>query len=105
MVHWSPGEWRKSASDAQQRSPDISLVIQEIVSRPGWSAGNSLALLIDGSGRRTAESVDGERDSAAQLLVEYRTTQSGSEPSSSLVPTILMVKLVPVGESSRQGLV
>jgi len=88
MVNWSPGEWRKSASGAQQRSPDISLVIQEIVSRPGWSIGNSLALLIDGSGRRTAESVDGERDSAAQLLVEYRTTQSGSEPSSSLVPTV-----------------
>lgn len=29
-------------------SPDISLVIQEIIDRPGWSSGNDLALLIWG---------------------------------------------------------
>ena len=30
------------------RSPDLSSVIQEIVKRSGWKAGNSLALIIEG---------------------------------------------------------
>jgi hypothetical protein len=31
-----------------QRSPDISSIIQEIVSRPGWAGGNSLSILMFG---------------------------------------------------------
>ena len=33
-----------------QRTPDISSVIQEIVNRSGWTQSNSLAIIISGTG-------------------------------------------------------
>ena len=33
--------------------------MQEIVNRGGWTAGNSMAFIITGTGVRTAESFDG----------------------------------------------
>jgi hypothetical protein len=44
-------------------------VIQEIVGRGGWSQGQAIALIITGTGKRTAEAVDG---TAAPILhVEF----------------------------------
>jgi hypothetical protein len=57
---------------ANQRTPDLSAVIQEIVNRPGWSSGNALVLIITGSGHRTAESYNGDQPGAPLLHVEYR---------------------------------
>ncbi len=54
-----------------QRTSDISAVIQEIVDRPGWFQGNSLLLIITGSGENTAEAFEGEPDSAALLHIEW----------------------------------
>jgi hypothetical protein len=47
-------------------------VIQEIVNRPGWASGNSLVLLITGSGTRTAEAYDGDPSGAPLLKVTYQ---------------------------------
>ncbi len=59
-VSWSPAPWntRGEAGPAQQ-TPNIAAVIQEIVNRPGWSNGNSLAIIVTGTGARTAESYNG----------------------------------------------
>jgi len=40
----------------KQRTPDLSSLIQEVVDQPDWQKGNSLVLVISGSGRRNAES-------------------------------------------------
>lgn len=45
-----------------QRTPDLSPVVQEIVNRDGWQAGNALAFILEGTGTRTAESYDGSID-------------------------------------------
>jgi hypothetical protein len=37
-------------------SPDVTSVIQEIVARPGWSAGNAMTFIVSGTGRRVANS-------------------------------------------------
>ena len=55
-----------------QRTPDLSAVIREIVHRPGWTSGNALAVIITGTGHRTATSFDGKRTAAPLLHVEYR---------------------------------
>ena len=66
---WSPGPW--STVNEKHQSPDISAVIQEIVDRGGWSRGNDMALFIEGTGKRTAESFDGESAAAPLLVIEY----------------------------------
>ncbi len=78
-VAWSPTGWTAGASGADQRTPNLRLVIQEIVGRPGWSAGNSLALVITGTGKRVAESYNGKTDAAPLLHVEYST--DGAPPT------------------------
>jgi len=71
-VGWSPPAWTAiNQADENQRTPDISTVIQEIVSRPRWSLGNSLVVIIRGTGVRTAWSYNGLRTAAPLLHVEY----------------------------------
>ncbi len=69
-VAWSPPPWTiVHERGANQRTPGLSAVIQAIVSRPGWSLGNALALVVTGTGRRTAEAFDGTAPPV--LHVEY----------------------------------
>ena len=65
--------------DAKKQTSDLSTIVQEIVDRVGWAATNAMAFIIEGSGRRVAESYDGEASAAAKLVVEH------CEP---VVPTI-----------------
>lgn len=69
---WSPPPWLTvGAAGSDQRTPDLSLVLSEIVDRPGWVSGQSLVILLTGSGRRVAESWDLSPAGAATLHVEY----------------------------------
>ncbi len=61
-------------------SPDISSVIQEIVDRPGWQAGNSLVIFWEddgstGTAARQGRSFNWNPDRATGLHVEYEHTQ------------------------------
>ena len=90
----SPGEFLSSNSDISNRSkttasvawngipawntvgqthqtPDLAAVIQEVIDRPGWASGNSIVVISEGSGQRTAEAHDGVPSAAALLHVEY----------------------------------
>ncbi|HET7292121.1 MAG TPA: Ig-like domain-containing protein [Vicinamibacteria bacterium] len=69
---WPPPAWPTvGIAGPDQRTPDLAAVIQEIVDRTGWSAGNSLVLIVTGSGKRTAEAFDGVAAAAPLLHVEY----------------------------------
>ncbi len=71
-VAWAPPAWNSvGAAGLDQRTPDLTAVIQEIVSRPGWQSGNALALVITGTGERTAESYNGDASAAPLLHVEW----------------------------------
>ena len=73
-VAWSPLPWTTmGAAGPDQRTPDISQIIQEIVNRPGWSSFNSLVVIITGTGERVAESYNGNQGGAPLLHVEYNT--------------------------------
>ena len=70
---WTPIAWTTvGASGPDQRTSDIASVIQEIVSRSGWVSGNALAILVSGTGKRVAESYNGDKAGAPLLHVEYR---------------------------------
>ena len=71
-VAWVPAGWQtKGAHGIDQRTPELSSVVQEIVGRPGWSSGNALALIITGSGRRVAKSFEAGGTTIPLLHIEY----------------------------------
>lgn len=68
---WLPGIWNViGEAGPLQRSPDLASVLQEIIDRPGWAAGNSVAFVISGSGTRTAGAFEGNPTWAARLVIE-----------------------------------
>ena len=58
-------------AQADQQTPDLRGIIQEIVERADWSSGQGLALIITGTGTRTAEAFDGEPTGAPLLHVVF----------------------------------
>jgi chitodextrinase len=81
-VAWSPPDWTSTGeAGADQRTPDLSPVIEEIVGRVGWSPGNAIGLIVTGTGTRTAESYDGAPAAAPQLQVTYLPAVDAEAPS------------------------
>ena len=71
-VPWTLVPWTTvGEAGPDQRTPDITSVIQEIINRPGWASGNDLVIIVTGSGERTAESYNGDSSGAALLHIEY----------------------------------
>ena len=60
-----------NTENEKHQTPDLSIIIQEIVNRAGWTPNNSMAILVEGSGERTAESYNGEVAAAPRLVIEY----------------------------------
>ena len=60
-VTWSPPNWTTTGTAGpDQLTNDLSPIIQEIIDRPLWDAGNSLVIMTDdaSTGKRTADSED-----------------------------------------------
>ena len=71
-VDWTPAAWTLvDEAGVDQRTTNISTLIQEIINRPGWSSGNSLVLIFTGSGQRIAWSYNGHPSAAPLLHIEY----------------------------------
>lgn len=70
-VDWTPASWTSGEQGAAQRTPSLVAIVQELVDRSGWAAGNDVAFLVTGSGLRRAESYNGIRAAAPLLHVEY----------------------------------
>jgi hypothetical protein len=71
-VAWTPPSWDAvGAAGAAQRTADLSSVVQELVTQPGWATGNAMVFFVTGTGTRTAEPVDGKAAGAPLLHVEY----------------------------------
>jgi len=73
-VNWSVPNW--TANNVKFQTPDISSIIQEIISQEGWVSGNALILLFrddksnPSTGIRCAESVEGEAAAAPLLHID-----------------------------------
>jgi len=71
-VNWSPPDWTVvGEAGSRQQTPDLAALVQEVVSRPGWAAGNAMTFIVSGSGRRVAESWNGNAAAAPLLHVEF----------------------------------
>ena len=70
-TNWAPVAWTLGEVGANQRTPDLSAAIQEIVNRPGWAYGNALVMIVNGTGHRTAWAYNGSTTAAPLLHVEF----------------------------------
>ena len=69
-VTWEPAVWQAvGVAGPDQRTADLSALLQEVLAQDGWAAGNSIVFTIEGEGMRTAESYNGSADDAAKLVV------------------------------------
>ena len=69
-VQWDPLTWDLANEvGPDQQTADLTTVIQEVISRPGWASGNGVALIFTGSGTRVADSIEG--GFAPRLVIEY----------------------------------
>jgi hypothetical protein len=76
---WSPVPWTLVGEQGpNERTGDIKAVIQEIVNRPGWVSGNAIAIIVSGTGHRTARSFETVPTGAALLHIE---SGGGSPPN------------------------
>jgi hypothetical protein len=95
-VVWTPATWTTvGEAGLNQRTPDLSSIIYEIINRPGWTPGNSMTFLIAGTGKRVAVAYDGDRYGAPFLHVEYGSECADNNP----IPSI--TTLNPVSAIAR----
>jgi type IV pilus assembly protein PilY1 len=62
VTPWNPGAWETNNPD-NATTPDLKLIVQELVDRDGWESGNAMVFLIAGSmgrGKRVAHSRDSD---------------------------------------------
>ncbi len=83
------------SSEVVYSSPDISAVLNEIVNRPGWNAGNSLTVVWGDeadqtshvtSSYRIAYSYAASPSKAPQMRIEYQAGAGGYQPYPAPVP-------------------
>ncbi|MEH6814286.1 MAG: hypothetical protein V7677_17255, partial [Motiliproteus sp.] len=78
-VNWnSAGTLTAWVNGTQYQSPDLTSIIQEIVNRGGWCGGNSLSIVVTGTGQRIAKSYESDPSQAAQLSITYDPTSNPS---------------------------
>lgn len=87
---WSPEAW--NTTNATFFSPDITSIVQEIVDRDGWRSGNSMAFVISGSGKRVADSYDGNPSGAPRLRVQVQ----GGGTAAVATPETVRTRLIEV---------
>ena len=55
------------------QTPNLASIVKEIVDRPAWASGNSMAFVVTGSGNRRSESFEGGGGPVPKLIVTYTT--------------------------------
>ena len=60
------------ATGSSQRTPNLNLIVQEIVNQPNWTSGNSLVMIVMGTGgKQVAVSFEGSASGAPLLHLEF----------------------------------
>ncbi len=70
-VGWQPASWVVNNAKQAQRSPDISSIIQEIISHNNWNNFNAMAFIVEGTGSRTVKTESNCNLSNPELIIDY----------------------------------
>jgi len=85
-VDWNPGAWTLDEASSAERTPDLSGFLNQVVSRSGWMAGNSLVVIVRGNAHRLAYAFDGDPTKAPQLILTYSASGSSTVTLQTCVP-------------------
>ncbi len=100
---WLAPVWFASGEQmAPQRTPNLALLVEEVLARPDWSWGNAMTFIIDGSGTRAAMAADGTPQAAAQLHIRWSLPAPG--PTCGLGPELVVVLAVLFRRRVRLGI-
>ncbi|MCK4921724.1 MAG: T9SS type A sorting domain-containing protein, partial [Bacteroidales bacterium] len=98
-ISWIPTNWPSvGASGADQKTPDLSSIIQEIVNRAGYMQSSAISIIITGTGVRTTEAYEDSPGSAALLTVEYTFGMESQTGNQSLDLTPIRIYPNPVSD-------
>jgi len=101
-VGWSPVPWTVvGQAGVDQRTSNISSVVQEILTRPDWIAGNSMVFIIEGTGCRTAVAFDKHPSGAPRLHIEY--TISSNHPPVAVNDAYTVNEDIQLSRNAGQG--
>src|SRR5262249_16691776 len=64
-IPWSPGPWTAGTAGVNERTPDLTALLQELVDQPNWSTKSAVALRVQGTGQRAAIAFDASSSLAA----------------------------------------
>ena len=78
-VKWKPSDWNKGDAGTAQRTSNLKSIVQEIVNRPGWTSGNSMAFI-----------------ATSNHLFNHRTAENGNSNG-----PVLTITNVPIFVSNR----
>jgi type IV pilus assembly protein PilY1 len=81
VVNWAAPAWVNDSPPVPVAGPDVTSLVQEVVSRSAWCGNNSMAFYLTpqagGAGSRTAHSVDGAPGLQPTLTVTYTGGDTG----------------------------
>ncbi|MEO8066557.1 MAG: fibronectin type III domain-containing protein [Flavobacteriales bacterium] len=71
-ITWNPAPWDVVDERAlDQRTPQLSSIVQQVINRPGWQSGNAMLVGITGTGGRSAWQSGQDITKAAQLCISW----------------------------------
>jgi hypothetical protein len=89
-VNWSniPLWAVEHEAGAAQKTPNIAALLQKIVEKEGWAAGNAINFILSGTGTRTAESFEGAGSNLAQVpTLHLQYTTESATTTTPITPT------------------
>jgi hypothetical protein len=101
-VSWRVEPWSNvGAAGAAQRTPNLAPLLAEIIQRPGWKTGHSIALIITGEGKRVADSFNGGHTTGNAITAPRLVWRKGGDEATSGTPAPVVADVPPVPYTVR----
>lgn len=104
QITWNPPAWNKPGeAAAAQRTPDLSAIVREIVSQPGWKADQPMVFIVGGDGRRVAVSSRGGNKDSTRLVIDAELPDRAQSDDQPLQPyDVDLIFAAPRGETRER---
>lgn len=74
-VLWNPLAWTNNLSGLNEKTPDLTTIVSEVMTSNGWQSGNPITFILTGTGNaidyRKADSFDKSASQSAKLIIQY----------------------------------